>query len=381
MPITSAPPALPTLVPDLVLQDEAFAARLAVAKRAWTTRHVSLHRARRLVWDTPRAGQVLLARVTELGQHRRLESPHGRRQTLHLGDEVVVVLGDRYAPDQFAAHVPTDLTSCHLVAGGGVASRVVHAHTAMKPATLLEPLGLLADEAGRPLDVADYEALGPWTEHDDSEQVVRPGDEGPVVIAVAGAAMNSGKTTTAASLVRGASRAGLRVGAAKVTGTGSGNDVWTLVDAGASPALDFGDVGLVSTYRVDRARVLRAFEQLTDSLVAQGCDVVVIEVADGVLQEETSTLLSEESFRSRVDGLVFAANDALGASAGAAWLVGRGLVPLAFSGVVSASPLATRETRGATGIDVWEASHLADPELVHHLLARLRDARTAALIA
>ncbi|MGJ7440656.1 DUF1611 domain-containing protein [Aquipuribacter sp. MA13-6] len=379
MSITSAPPAPPVLLTGPPLRDEAFAARLAVAKRAWTTRHVSLHSARRLVQDTPRAGQVLLARVVELGQHRRLESPHGRRQTLHVGDEVVVVLGDRYAPDQFAAHVPDDLESCHLVAGGGLASRVVHSHAAMRSATLLQPLGLLADESGRPLDVADHDALAPWGT--ETERTHHREDAGPVVIAVAGTAMNSGKTTAAAALVRGAHLAGMHVGAAKVTGTGSGNDVWTLADAGARPALDFGDVGLVSTYRVDAPRVLRAFERLTESLADDGCEVVVVEVADGVYQEETAALLAEESFRARVDGLVFAANDALGAAAGAQWLAGRGLAPLAFSGVVSASPLASSETRRATGIDVWEAPHLADPELVHHLVERLRDARPAAVVA
>lgn len=399
MSITSAPPAPPAVLTGTVLRDDAFATRLGAAKRAWTTRHVSLSSARRLVWVTPRAGQVLLARVAQIGQHKRLESPHGRRQVLHVGDEVLVVLGDRYAPDQFAAHVPDDLGPCHLVAGGGVASRVVHSHSAMGAATLLEPLGLLADETGRPLDVADHVDdqvddrvddrvvdhgtdhavnLSPWDPPDGEERVHRAGQERPVVVAVAGAAMNSGKTTTAASIVRGASLAGYRVGAAKVTGTGSGNDVWTLADAGARPALDFGDAGLVSTYRVEHARVLLAFEHLMADLRAAGCEVVVVEVADGVYQEETAALLVDPSFSSRVDGLVFAANDALGAAAGAAWLHDRDLVPLAFSGVVSASPLASQETRRATGVDVWEAGHLADPELAHHLLTRLRDARPAA---
>ena len=48
-------------------------------------------------------------------------------------------------------------------------------------------------------------------------------DVTPVLI-VAGTAMNAGKTTAAARLIKGLQRAGLRVGAAKVTGTGAGGD-------------------------------------------------------------------------------------------------------------------------------------------------------------
>ena len=50
--------------------------------------------------------------------------------------------------------------------------------------------------------------------------------------------MDAGKTQTATFLVRGMVTAGLRVGYAKVTGTGAGGDIWWLKDAGADPVLE-----------------------------------------------------------------------------------------------------------------------------------------------
>ena len=60
--------------------------------------------------------------------------------------------------------------------------------------------------------------------------------------------MNAGKTTTNRYLVHSLNRLGARPGATKVTGTGSGNDYWVMLDAGAHQMLDFTDVGLASTY-------------------------------------------------------------------------------------------------------------------------------------
>jgi hypothetical protein len=192
-----------------------------------------------------------------------------------------------------------------------------------------------------------------------------------VTIAVVGAAMNAGKTTTAAQLVRGLARAGLQVGAAKVTGTGAGGDLWMLTDAGASPVLDFTCAGLPSTYRVGTGEVLRTFTELTDRLAAEGCDTVVLEVADGIYQEETAVLLQSPTFATRVDALLFAASDALGACAGVGWLRDRGLLPLAVSGVVSSSPLASREAESATGLPVWTTTQLADGGAAGRLRADL----------
>ncbi len=337
--------------------------RLMHAKHAYTTRHLDLTTARQLRTDAvPSTGDVVLARVAAIGQHTKIEQTDGRRATLFPGDEVVVVYGDRYAPDQFHASVPTDLGPCSLVAAGGIAAQVEAAHGRMQEATTLEPVGLLADAAGRQLNLRDVAA----------QEIPRASGPRPVTIAVVGTSMNSGKTTSAAYLVRGLRLAGLRVGAAKVTGTGAGGDIWLLSDAGAFPVYDFTLAGLPSTYRVGPAEVLRVFVDLTSRLALDGCDAVVIEVADGVFQQETAALLEDPVFHEGVDAMLFAAVDALGAVAGTAWLRERGLAPLALTGVLSASPLATLEAVSATHDQVWGLQHLGDPDAAARLYADLR---------
>lgn len=200
-------------------------------RRAFTTRRALLTDAHSLVLDgaRPTAGDLVIARVTRLGLHQRIELPTGRRSNLYEGDHILVAYGARYAPDQFEAVVPDDLGPCELVAGGGVAARVLSRHREVREATRITPVGLLVDRGGQILN------LRRWA----IQERGRVGN--PLVIAVVGTSMNAGKTTAASKLIRGLVRSGLRVGAAKVTGTGSGGDVWSMLDAGACEVVDFTD--------------------------------------------------------------------------------------------------------------------------------------------
>ena len=310
------------------------AQRLVRAKRAYSTARVDLDGATQLLGGParPQAGDLVLARVEALGQHRRLELPSGRRAHLHEGDEIVVCFGRRYAPDQFEAELPDSLGECHLVAAGGLAANMVSKHRSMKRPTRIRTLGILADERGRRFNLRDW-ALAP---------VARP-ERRPPVVAVVGTSMNAGKTTTAAALVRGLVSQGARVGAIKVTGTGAGGDVWMFHDSGAEKVYDFTAVGHASTMGLDPEEIENIVETLVARLAADGVDAVVMEVADGLFQRETSTLLRSPVFRRSIDKLVFAAGDAMGAVAGTAHLLACRLPLVAVSGALTQSPLSTRE--------------------------------------
>ena len=338
---------------------------LHTAKLAYSTRHVRLEAVGGIRADVvPTAGDLVLAVITEVGQHKRLELRDGRRADLFPGDEIVVCYGSRYAPDQFEAEVPLRIEPCALVAAGGVAGRMVTAHDKVAEPTRIEPLGVLTTENGRPVNLRDW-AL-PATE------ASRPA---PPTIAVLGTSMNSGKTTTAAHLVRGLSRAGLRAGAAKVTGTGAGGDVWLLQDAGATPVLDFTSVGHVSTYRVAPSELEQVMITLHGHVAAAGVDVVVLEVADGLFQQETRALTASEAFAETVDGVLFASCDALGAALGVERLHRLGLRVLGVTGAVTASPLAAREAAAGTGLPVLGLEALGDGGAAARLMADLSHAR------
>lgn len=326
-------------------------ARVAAAKRAFTTRRVSLPSSLRLLRKgSPQAGDVVLARVETLGQHQRLETPHGRRAQLYEGDEIIVVFGERYAPDQFEAVVPDDLGPCDLVAGGGVAGKVLSRHARVRRATRIVPVGLIADSQGQPVNLSGY-AL----------PMMPLPKRRPQVVAVAGTSMNAGKTTTAAGLIHGLHRAGIKVAATKVTGTGSGGDVWSMIDAGAAQVLDFTDMGHASTAGLPLDQIERTALSLIAHSAEENVDVVVVEIADGVLQRETSHLLNSPAFHAAIDGVLFAAGDALGAVGGRDWLIARGHRVAGVSGLVSASPLASREAEAAMGLPVLTIEQLRDP--------------------
>lgn len=348
---TRVPPADPQLL-----------RRLSAAKRAYTVRHFTNFDAVQLLGDqtlVPCAGDLVLARVDKLGKHTQLEQANGRKSTLFVGDEIVVAYAARYAPDQFEAHVPADLSPCHLVAGGGVAARVLSKNAGIAAATEITPLGLLANATGQRLNLAQH-ALE-----------VRPApSRRPLTIASVGTSMNAGKTTSAAHLIRGLARAGLKVGAAKLTGTGSGNDPWLLRDAGAQVVLDFTDAGFASTHLIGLAELHRVMQCLLSNLAAQQVDAIVIEVADGLFQAETAQLLKSPEFKHAVDGVVFASGDAMGAAAGASWLVAEGLPLLALAGVLTKSPLARREAHAATGLPVLGLDELGDATVAAGLLRR-----------
>jgi hypothetical protein len=85
----------------------------------------------------------------------------------------------------------------------------------------------------------------------------------------------------------------------------------------------------------------------------------VLEVADGLFQQETARLVVDPAFKDAVHRIVFAATDALGAVGGTTMLTGLGLAPSVVSGLITASPLATCEARAALSVPVVPTATLA----------------------
>lgn len=333
--------------------------RLNTIKAAYSTRRVDLSKIATILKGNvkPQVGDLVLAKIDKIGQHTRIELATGRKAQLFVGDEIIVSYGNRYAPDQFEAMIPEDLSPCHLVAAGGLASTMLSKHTKISSATTITPLGLLGDADGKRIN------LKYWT-----IPATRYIAQLPPTIAVVGASMNSGKTTTVANLIKGLRLSGLKVGAAKITGTGAGGDIWLMKDAGANLALDFTDMGFPSTYKLSSEKIKHIFLTLTHHLAAQEMDVIVLEIADGLYQEETAALVSSSTFRQGVQGVLFAANSALGATAGQQWLKQYQLPLLGISGTLTMSPLAMKEANVATALPILTPQQLqaAAIELISH---------------
>jgi hypothetical protein len=297
----------------------------------------------------PKAGDIALASMEKLGRNARLELACGRAATLHEGDALAIVFGNRYATEQFEGYAQCDMEGCDLLSMGGVCGTMKSKHAAVSQPTRLRLLGAIGDAAGHPLQLRDFGVkCGPTL-----------GMTGlPKIAVVCGSSMDAGKTHTTLSLIRGLCGGGKRVAGIKLTGTAAGRDTWNFLDAGAVQALDFIDGGWPSTYLCTLEELLSLADALLSEAAAAEVDWIVMEVADGLLQKETSALLQCPRFTSKVAAWLFATGDPLAAVGGVSLLRGWGVEPLVISGLISQSPLGMLEAEAGTGISCMTAKNL-----------------------
>ncbi len=285
-------------------------------------------------------GSLVLARVVTIGKHRDLEAHDGRRMSIFSGDVFVGVLGDRYATDQFEGVGRVTGPLGHIIGIGGVVGEVVSMNNRMSEPTVIEYLGRLADADGKPLYMTHFQALPaqPVTQRT------------ATTILSLGASMNSGKTTTAAQMIRSLTVAGHRVAAAKITGTACRKDPNFLYDAGAVCVLDFTHAGWPSTANLQLDLLLSIAGRIRAQLATHDPEFVIIEIADGIIQRETAMMLADPAFRASIDAVTFAGPDALSCEAGVRRLLALGYPVIATAGIVANGALGIAEVEASCGI-------------------------------
>jgi hypothetical protein len=294
-----------------------------------------------------RSGELLLAEVEKIGQHKRVQLHDGRYSRLFPGDLLVLAAGDRFATDQFTgrAGVRPDAT-LDLLAGGGIAGIEESRNRRVAAPTRLRLHGQLRGGDGAVIALDQFALAAP------------PRGRPATVFAVLGTGMNAGKTDAAAALINGLSQLGHRVAGIKATGTAAFCDTHLYADAGAAAVLDFTDAGMASTFRQPAQRIEAALALLLSEAVRRGCNTAVVELADGVAQVETAALIARPALRASIDGVLLAAGDPLAAEAGSALLRAAGLAPVALTGLMAGSPAALPD---ASGLPVLCRDMLADP--------------------
>jgi hypothetical protein len=336
----------------------------ARAKWAFTTRRVQQSDAAAMDQDfaAMQAGDLLLAQVERIGNHKRFHLTSGRPSEIYVGDYGVLACAARYAPDQFEGWAEIHPDGCDLLAGGGVAGKLVQSHEFRSAPTRLRPVGRLLNADGRPVNVADYRIPS-----------ARSAPQIPVLI-VTGASMNAGKTTMTTSLAFGLRQAGFNVAGIKATGTGSFGDHNAMSDAGLHYVADFTDAGLASTYMQPIDQIERAFLDLVSDAQDKGAEVAVVELADGIYQLETAQLLASSNvIRDTATGYFYACGDAVSAVGGVRHLRSIGLEPAAISGMISLSPMAAAEASNVCGVGVVTRQQLMDGAFAGSLLAQLAE--------
>jgi hypothetical protein len=281
--------------------------------------------------EATKAGDVVVVRaLTDSATYNMLELPTGRLAKINPGDMLLGVLGRRRALKGFVGDVPASLKNgdqLHLLNMGGVIGYCTGHHSSLGDAIRLEVIGLACDETGRVLNIADA-ALPPRT---------NLGETAPIVM-IAGTSMNSGKTYAATELIKQATRAGLRVAAAKLSGVACLRDTLNMADHGAVTTASFLDCGLPST--VDIADLAPSAKAIIARLNESSPDLIVIELGDGILGGySVETIFDDCELLEATAAIVFCASDYVGAWGGIELLRRRGVEVDVISGSVTDSKM------------------------------------------
>lgn len=308
---------------------------------------------------TPRAGDLVLARVARPGRSDRLEGRTGRPLDLYVGDHMIGVFGTCHDPFGYEGGVPGRLHRVDLLASPGILGQVQSRHRATDTPTELEVLGYVFDEAGARLRL-------------DRHRLASRASRSVPTLLVVGDTPERAVTRAAAGVVRCMHDAGLAVAAGRVTGTAHRAELLALKDAGAAYALDFSAFGHPSTYLLEPDALRELFHSVQGHLAATGVDVVVLQLGNGLMQRETEILLESDDVCDRVDGALYDASGVLSANASFDVLVKRRQLDLlAVCGAVADSTLGIRAVEDRLGVACVEANGAGRSKLGNALAGAL----------
>lgn len=313
----------------------------------------------------PKAGDVAIFRVLKIGKHKAIQGETGKNYYIFPGDLIMGTFGNRYASNQFEGYVPEGYQEeYHILGQGGVIGKVTSMHAKMEAfgPTTLKLVGY-ATSGGSKVINTQYMM-------EDRISFEPSRNRNYKVILSLGASMDSGKTTSAGYLCRGLRNAGHQVAYIKLTGTVYSKDKRFVKDCGAHKVVDFSNLGFPSTYMYELPEILDIFEGLSRKVEEIKPDYVVVEVADGLLQRETSMLLKNPAFRSIVDDVLLSCGDSLSVLSGLEILRSWGLEPFAISGLLNVAPLMVDEVQKNVSLPVLSLDDLMNRKVERHIFKR-----------
>ena len=244
----------------------------------------------------------------------------------------VGIFGNRYATDAYEGEIG-GLKNLSLLTAAGMVGTVKSKHRSIANPTDVKFLGFLKD-------IATEQRLN-------LKRLMFKKPELPTslknIIVIVGSGMNSGKTTTCRRLIRMFSGNGYRIAACKLTGSVSNRDQDEMLSASPIFAVDFSDYGFPSTYKCELGELLDLFETMISDIARINPTIVLMEIADGVLQRETRMILNSALFQKFVNNIIVAADSAPSALYTINYLKNIGYNVIAVSGAITSSPLYVRE--------------------------------------
>ena len=287
--------------------------------------------------------------------YNKVEDPAGRMVKIYPGDVIAGALGERKALQGYEGRVPEKIEVgdvLHLLNLGGVVglctsfNPMVGSPMRVKVLGAVQAFPVFESRQGVPAHIK-MSALDP----------VETLGRTPPIVFVSGTCMNSGKTLAACEIVRVLSRAGLSVGAAKLTGVALRRDTLAMVDCGARRALSFSDAGYPSTSAETAPEAARAVLSALSAPSSEDLDVIVAELGDGLLGEYgVLPILEQPDILERKVVHVCCASDPVGAfGATAIFEAQLGTKPHIFTGPVTDNRVGCAYIQDQLGVEALNA--------------------------
>ncbi|MDG6995129.1 MAG: DUF1611 domain-containing protein [Nitrososphaerota archaeon] len=290
--------------------------------------------------EIPSSGDLALLKVESIGYHDTIVSSGNSKIRIYPGDLIVGVFGNRYATDAYEGLI-TGTNNLSLLTAGGMVGTVVSKHKDIEKPTSLSFIGYIMDGIGQRINTKKLKF-----------RTEVPIDRPEKLIVVVGTGMNTGKTTVSRKLVRSLSEQGFKVAACKLTGSVSNRDQDELRSAGAKFVADFSDYGFPSTYLSSKNELIDLFNTMMSDVQKSEPDIVVMEIADGVIQRETTMILEDPSFRRMVNKIVLAAESSLSGLHAVNLIKALGYSVACVSGKMTSSPLYVKEFQSISAVPV-----------------------------
>ncbi|MCD6591238.1 MAG: hypothetical protein J7K72_04680 [Candidatus Aenigmarchaeota archaeon] len=294
----------------------------------------------------PKKGDVILVRFVSEGEYEPtyIRDKHGEKVNLKKGLVFLSALSNRYAPTIMKAEVPEYLKKgdkINLLARGGTTGVITEGKHNYRKA-YVEFIGFVK-KGDKILNIKDFSILAK-----DIKNI-------PKLIIIVGVFEGSGKTTTCENLTKGLVKKGYKVCVGKISGLGNVIDVKKSKDKGASKILEIVDTGYPSTVGLSKDELDEIFLKIFSNLADENPDFILIEIADGVTQRETSMYLKSEIVRKYDPHFIVSVLDPLGACGSLKLLEEKlNIRPLFFTGKGAITSMARNEIEQVTGLKAFD---------------------------
>lgn len=341
-----------------------------IIKRSVITKEIGAYTINENIITThkPQMGDIAVFEVVGIGKHKSILGLNGHAQYIFEGDRIMAAFGTRYASNQFEGYVPNEIKEEYdILAQGGVIGELKSMHSRFERVgtTRVKLIGYAVNKSNLVVNtISQFKA-----NNISLNGYKNPHKRDYKIYLSVGASMDSGKTTTAAFFSRGAAQLGKKVAYIKLTGTVHSKDGRYVNDCGASISVDFSNCGYPSTFTFENKEILGILDALLKKVEKINPDIVIIEIADGLLQRETYNLIGDDGLMKQVDGgVLLSCGDSLAIKSGIEILNSKGISPICVAGMFTTSPLMIEEVKSITNVPVFSSNDFLSERLMEQLI-------------